>query len=166
VVAHIKNSLIVIGNKVLVPGHEPLSEQTTSALSVAYIGVSSFIDLDLALELIPGSTVQISTLDSGTFGHNKRFVLPEGPPPNGSQCPRNCFPDWYEILREAAKFATTDCSSPFLGGECDSYDSSGCDFSDFSNSLDPVKRDNCGNNGYRTGNKCNNLDPSKRNCNG
>ena len=70
----IKNKLLVIGNKVSVPGFEPLSEQTTNNLSMALQGASAYIDLDLALELIPGSKVLIvhnGGPASGSFGYRR-----------------------------------------------------------------------------------------------
>lgn len=136
----IKNRLQVLQDKVLVPGHEPLSEQTTSALSAAMQGVSCYIHVDLALKLIPGSRILINNLDTGTFGHNKQFELPDGPPPNGSECPSNCIKDWYEILREAARInqhgsgeCQDDCSSYDTGPQCSEYD-------DFYNNLDKEAR--------------------------
>jgi hypothetical protein len=135
----IKNRLMMIGNKVLVPGQEPLSEQTTNSLSVSMQGSSCFLDVNKALEIIPGSRIVISSLDSGTFGHNKQFELPSGPPPNGNECPRNCFPDWYAVLREVA---VTYADQTNGQASCETYEGIGqrCEYNDFYDSLDPAKR--------------------------
>ena len=134
---NIKNKLIVIGNRVLVPGHEPLTENTTNSLSIAMQGVSTFLDVNKALELIPGSRLIVSNLDSGSFGHNLLFELPSGPPPD-SICPRNCFPDWYAILRDAARLECERKGS--LLNDCDAYSIDNCEYTDFYNDLDPAKR--------------------------
>jgi len=132
----IKNKLVVIGNQVLVPGHEPLSTQTTNNLSIALQGVNSYLPVETALELIPGSKVIKDQLSFGTYGSYKYFELPDGPPPDGS-CPNKCLEDWYKILRDAARQASsTSPDNP----DCDSYDTSSCDTNDYFADLDPSKR--------------------------
>lgn len=141
--AVIKNWLLVIGNQVKVPGFEPLSEQTTNNLSMALQGANTFIPLETALMLIPGSRVVITqnSVTSGSFGHDKYFELPEGPPPNGMQCPKNNVLDSYKILQDYARSAlerveSGDCT---IADECNQqipFDScGGCNFDDFESGL-------------------------------
>lgn len=134
----IKNKLLVIGNKVMVPGFEPLSEQTTNNLSLALQGASTFIDLDLALKLIPGSKVVIvhnAGPTSGSFGHDKWFEIPSGPPPDGNRCPNNCIRDVYKILRDNARVSITSFDNT-LNKECDRLaEFGGCDFDEFDRGL-------------------------------
>ena len=132
----IKNKLAVIGNQVLVPGHEPLSEQTTNNLTIALQGINSYLPIAIALKLIPGSRVVKDQLSFGTYGSYKYFELPNGPPPTG-ECPGKCMEDWYKILRDAAR--NVPSSAPD-NSECDSYDTSSCDFNDYFADLDTEKR--------------------------
>ena len=128
----IKNYLQVIGRRVKVPGFEPLSEQTTNNLSIAMQSSNTYIDLDLALKLIPGSRVIIAHAHggptSGSFGHDKWFELPDGPPPNGSTCPCTVIEDYYKILQDAARVSGFASSSDPIS--CDRHDFSpnSCDF--------------------------------------
>lgn len=135
----IANRLLVIGNKVMVPMFEPLSEQTTNNLSIALQGANSFINLDLALELIPGSKVVIvhnSGPTAGSFGHDKWFEIPSGPPPNGNQCPSNCVRDFYKILQDHARSSLTSLNKSTLVQECNEFGEFGqCDFDDFDRNL-------------------------------
>lgn len=132
----IKNKLVVIGNQVLVPGHEPLSEQTTNTLTIALQGINSYLPIATALELIPGSRVVKDQLSFGTYGSYKYFELPNGPPPNGV-CPKICMEDWYKILRDAARNVPSNAPD---STECDSYDSGKCDTDDYFADMDPSKR--------------------------
>lgn len=137
----IKNKLLVIGNKVSVPGFEPLSEQTTNNLSMALQGASAYIDLALALELIPGSKLIVAYNGgptAGTFGHDMWFELPSGPPPDGNTCPTNCIRDYYKILQDAARQSLSPLEGSTLPQECNdlnSFGSSGCDFNEFEKGL-------------------------------
>lgn len=137
----IKNRLQVIGNKVRIPGFEPLSEQTTNNLSIALQGADSFIDLDTALELIPGSRVIITHNagpTAGSFGHDRLFEIPSGPPPDGNSCPSNCVRDAYKILRDAARLSITPLDENTLSNECNNlneFGSSDCDFNEFEQGL-------------------------------
>lgn len=135
----IKNRLLVIGNKVKVPGFEPLSEQTTNNLSLALQGASTFIDLDKALELIPGSRVIIvhnAGPTSGSFGHDKWYEIPAGPPPDGGKCPKNYVRDVYKILQDAVR-ASLERDSYTLADECNDFGNFGANdcYSDFSQGL-------------------------------
>lgn len=137
----IKNKLQVIGNKVRVPGFEPLSEQTTNSLSIALQGASTYIDLDEALRLVPGSKVIITYNGgptAGSFGHDTWFELPSGPPPNGNSCPSNCIRDYYKILQDAARLSLTPLEDPTITQECNDlnrFGSSSCDYDEFEQGL-------------------------------
>lgn len=128
----IKNKLLVVGGQVKVPGFEPISENTTNNLSLALIGSSTYIPLTKALELIPGSRVIISHASgptSGSFGHDKLFEIPSGPPPDGKTCPRNYILDSYKILQDYAR-SSIEFSNKCLEDECNSqvqFMDSGCD---------------------------------------
>ena len=126
----------MIGKYVLVPGHEPLSEQTTNNLTIALQGINSYLSIEIALSLIPGSRVVKDQLNFGTYGSSKYFELPDGPPPDGS-CPKKCQIDWYKILRDAAR---NNPESGPSSSECDAYDTSRCDTHDYFADLDPIKR--------------------------
>lgn len=105
-----------------VPGFEPLSEQTTNNLSIALQGANAYIDLNKALELVPGSRIIIPYTGgptAGSFGHDKWFEIPSGPPPNGSQCPNNYVRDIYKILRDNARVPTS--STDDLEVDCGEY---------------------------------------------
>lgn len=119
----IKNKLLVIGNYLKVPGFEPLSEQTTNNLSIAMQGANTYIDVDTALKLIPGSRIIIAHSRggpaSGSYGHNKWFELPDGPPPDGNKCPSNSVLDYYKILRDHARVAPVEQDA--LNIECGEY---------------------------------------------
>jgi len=119
----IKNRLLVIGNKVKVPGFEPLSEQTTNNLSLALQGANTFIELDRALSLIPGSKVIITHNagpTSGSFGHDKWFEIPAGPPPDGKSCPKNYIRDVYKILQDASRVSLSGSGGNVLD-DCNQY---------------------------------------------
>lgn len=117
----IKNKLLVIGNRVKVPGFEPLSEQTTNNLSLALQGSNTFIDLELALKLIPGSKLIIPYAGptSGSFGHDKWFEIPDGPPPDYG-CPENYIRDVYKILQDNSRNSLS--YSQGLMSDCNEYD--------------------------------------------
>ena len=126
----IKNRLLVVGNKVKVPGFEPLSEQSASLLSLAMQGANTFIDLDTALRLIPGSKVVITHNggpSAGSFGHDKFFEIPNGPPPDGNTCPSNNIRDVYKILQDHARTTLMHGKDDYV--DCDiSYDNPYDDF--------------------------------------
>lgn len=137
----IKNYLLVIGDKVRVPGFEPLSEQTTSNLSIAMQGANTYIDVNVALDLIPGSKLIIAYKGggpaAGSFGHDKWFEIPSGPPPDGQKCPSNCVLDSYKILQDYARLSLTPLNDN-LSQECDrdmSSLSGNCDYRDFEGGL-------------------------------
>jgi hypothetical protein len=137
----IKNKLEVVGSMVKVPGFEPLSEQTTNSLSIALQGASTYISLDKAMALIPGSKLLITYNGgptAGSFGHNMFLELPSGPPPDGNSCPSNCIRDYYKILRDAARLSLTPLERPNLAQECNQmggFGDSSCDFNEFEQGL-------------------------------
>ena len=133
-IIYVFTRLLVLGGKVRVPGHEPLSEQTTHTLSVAMQNKDPYIDLNRALNLIPGSKVVTLSLNDGSNGSEKYFELPTGPI-DGNSCA--CPPDWYKILRDAATFRNFD-EEAVTG--CDAFPDQSCDFTDFTNDLNPANR--------------------------
>jgi hypothetical protein len=87
------------------------------------------IPLEDALELIPGSKVVQVMRPSGTTTTGWFFVLPEGPPPDSNRCPRNCFDDYYKILKENARVREPQEDERGLTQDedvCSGFDFSGC----------------------------------------
>lgn len=132
----IRHRLLIVGDKVKVPGHEPLSEQTTRSLSVAFQGRDVYISLTRALELIPDAAIVRSTLNQGTGGVEKYLELPSGPV-DGNECV--CPEDLYKLLRDAASFRSESTQASMLD-DCSAFDFGKCDYTDFTNDLDPKKR--------------------------
>ena len=97
---------VLPGNIIIVPGTEPSTTvtSTTLELEIRKAGRQSpaIISLKSALELIPGSHVEI--LSNYNAPVQKLFVLPEE---NLLSC---CVvhPDWYELLREGSREASDD----------------------------------------------------------
>jgi len=92
---------VIAGNKVLVPGCEPTSALSSTVLS-SYLAESgcgnAIVDLQDALEAIPGSFVKLgSNFNRGNM-RQKWFVLP----PVDTDCPCAQYPDYYDILRDLA----------------------------------------------------------------
>lgn len=106
----IKNKLEVLaGNKILVPGCEPVSAFTSNSLAENRECSATVVDLADALEAIAGSTVIYMSNPRRKF-----FVLPDGPPPSPDSCGASCLrEDWYQKLRD-------------IGGEI-AVDNLGCD---------------------------------------
>lgn len=91
------------GGIIMVPGCEPVSSQTSLALATNMKCNASFISVQKALQVIPGSRVIRGVMTPyGQNGTGMFFTLPEGPPPDGYVCPKDCPPDWYAILRANA----------------------------------------------------------------
>lgn len=89
------------GNKVLVPGCEPVSSLTSTTMDENRVCTTTVVDLADALAAIPGSSVQL-TMNP----RRKWFVFPSGPAPDPSKCDEgNCqyVPDWYAMLRGIGK---------------------------------------------------------------
>ncbi len=78
----------------------------------------------------------ISTLNDGSGGVEKFLELPSGPI-NGNDCV--CPQDWYKVIRDAAGERMV-MSEPDAPQECAAFEARKCEFTDFSNSLDPAKR--------------------------
>jgi hypothetical protein len=101
----IKNRLRVIrGNKLVIPGCEPISAFTSTTLAANMNCPASVVDLDVALEAIPGSTI-ISFPNNGGYGREVYFVLPSGPPQSPNSCDNPCIStveDWYQVLKDIA----------------------------------------------------------------
>jgi len=101
----IKNRLRVLrGNKIIVPGCEPISAFTSTTLAANWTCKASVVDLDAALEAIPGSTI-IEFKNTGGYGREIYFVLPSGPPQTPNMCDDPCtgtVEDWYQVLRDIA----------------------------------------------------------------
>lgn len=103
---------VMPGNKLMVPGCEPVSALTSTSLDENRVCTTTVVDLADALAVIPGSTVEQTRNP-----RRKWFVLPSGPGPNPSMCdtpiPCRCkkvccceksnscqaVPDWYAALR-------------------------------------------------------------------
>lgn len=84
------------GGKIMIPGCEPISELTsvTLANNIKNCGCSEILATK-AVTLVPGSYIEINPFDPTM----RFFVLPNGPPPDGDQCPKKCAADWYAMLR-------------------------------------------------------------------
>lgn len=102
----IKNKLRVLrGNKIIVPGCEPISAFTSTTLAANWTCRASVVDLTAALEAIPGSTIE-EFKNTGGYGREIYFVLPSGPPQSPSMCDNPCastVQDWYQVLRDIAE---------------------------------------------------------------
>jgi hypothetical protein len=99
----IKNKLRVLrGNKLVIPGCEPISAFTSPTLAANWECKASVVDLDKALEAIPGSTI----VALPNTGRELYFILPSGPPQDPSLCDDPCrstVEDWYQVLRDIAE---------------------------------------------------------------
>jgi len=102
----IKNRLRILrGNKIVVPGCEPISAFTSPTLAANWTCKASVVDLDAALKAIPGSTI-MELKNTGGYGRELYFVLPSGPPEAPSVCDNPCrgnVEDWYQVLRDIAE---------------------------------------------------------------
>lgn len=97
----IQNKLeVLLGNKVLVPGCEPITAFTSPTLAANIECNGSVVDLADALEALPGSTIEEQKNPRRLF-----FVLPSGPPPAFGCTNNSCGaqPDWYQILRSISE---------------------------------------------------------------
>lgn len=92
---------VLANNKILVPGCEPTSSLSSATLSI-YLSKhrcgNALVDLNNALEAIPGSYVKYGANFNRGNRRQKWFVLP----PVGVDCPCETYTDWYEILRKLA----------------------------------------------------------------
>lgn len=113
--------MVLRGNKIMVPGCEPISVVTSPTLAANMRCNASVVDLAAALAAIPGSTIEATVNPRQVF-----FVLPSGPPEDPGLCD-NCIgkvQDWYQILRDIAgqepaeEEAPNECSNIHLEGLC------------------------------------------------
>lgn len=97
----VKNKIQVLrGNKIILPGCEPISAFTSPTLAANWDCPCSAISLDVALEVVPGSYLEWMNNPKTLY-----FVLPDGPPPSPEGCDTPCVrsvSDWYQVLRDAA----------------------------------------------------------------
>jgi hypothetical protein len=82
---------VLLGNVIIVPGCEPVSDFTSTTLAANMTCKTAVIKVEEALEAIPGSTLEFQTNPRRLF-----FVLPSGPPLAPNQ---NGGTDWYARLR-------------------------------------------------------------------
>lgn len=89
----INNKLeVLLGNVIIVPGCEPVSDFTSTTLAANMHCSTSIIKVEEALEAIPGSTLEMQINPRRLF-----FVLPSGPPLPPNQNASGT--DWYALLR-------------------------------------------------------------------
>lgn len=113
----IKNKLSVkSGNKVLVPGCEPVSGTSSTTILQNLDCLTSEVDLADALAAIPGSTVEMILNPKQLL-----FVLPSGPP-TAAGCTGCETTDWYKLLRGIGQPSATETSET----GCDAFQWSGC----------------------------------------
>ena len=86
------------GNKIVIPGCEPTSSLTSAALSynLSQFGCNdALIDLDKALEAIPGSYIKWGSNYNRGNTRQKWYVLPT----ISTECPCDKYDDYYAILK-------------------------------------------------------------------
>lgn len=92
---------VIANSKIIVPGCEPTSALSSLALS-SYLAAagcgSAIINLQDALDAIPGSYVKLGANFNLGGRRQKWFVLP----PIDTDCPCDQYPDYYDILRDLA----------------------------------------------------------------
>jgi hypothetical protein len=124
---------ILANNKILVPGCEPTSALSSNKLSswLAESGCgSALVDLDLALEAIPGSYVKMGLNFSRGNRRQKWFVLPGIDP----GCPCSSYDDYYSILKDLAGEEVIE--KPVFDS-CDTIGMGFCPSPDFDTTLPP-----------------------------
>jgi hypothetical protein len=134
----IRNKLeIQPGNVINVPGCEPTTSLTSDTLSRNLKCNASIIPVEDVLRLIPGSRIVRVLSPFGQTGTGMFLELPSGPPQNGNECPAECIPDWYAVLRKHARVRNTDeDEEPTPVGMCAGVNFSGCVF-DYDPTLHP-----------------------------
>jgi len=92
---------LISANKIVVPGCEPTSALSSTALS-SYLAESgcgnALVELEDALEAIPGSYVKFGANFNRGNMRQTWYVLPA----IDTDCPCEEYPDYYEILRSLA----------------------------------------------------------------
>lgn len=89
---------ITPGNKIVIPGCEPTSSLSSSALSynLSQFGCNNaLIDLDQALSAIPGSYIKWGSNYNRGNTRQKWYVLPT----ISTDCPCASYDDYYAILK-------------------------------------------------------------------
>ena len=124
---------VMSNNKVMVPGCEPTSALSSVALS-SYLAASgcgnAIVDLNDALEAIPGSYVKLgSNFNRGNM-RQKWFVLP----PIDTICPCDQYEDYYEKLRD---LANEELPVEESYDACDTIGMGYCPSPDFNESPEP-----------------------------
>lgn len=136
----IKNKLEVgQDGKVQIPGCEPVSSLTSLALLRNFRCDNPRIHVKDILRIIPGSKLVRVTTPLGHIASGMFVELPSGPPPDGNECPGECLPDWYKIMRE---FESEQPAKTMP--ECAGFDYSGCPIEpdDIRKPRDPLMRPN------------------------
>ncbi len=104
---------------IIIPGCEPESTVTSTIMSRYRRCTSAYITLEDALAAIPGSYIEFQTNNGLNAGTRKKwFVLPAWV----QDCPGECVPDYYQMLRDAAH---TDEPEPSYA-ECEVLDQGFC----------------------------------------
>ncbi len=97
---------VLPGNIIIVPGTEPSTTLTSSTLQLeirkAGLEIPAIIDLKTALDLIPGSRIEL--IENSNAPVQKLFVLPGV---NMTECGLRP-PDYYAILKSAARKASIE----------------------------------------------------------
>lgn len=86
---------VLLGNVIIVPGCEPVTDITSTTLAANMQCKTSVIKLEDALCAVPGSTLEFQKNPRRLF-----FVLPSGPPTHPGCDACNSQPDWYALLRD------------------------------------------------------------------
>lgn len=116
----IKNKLEVkAGNKIQIPGCEPLSSFSSPTLLENRKCNATLVDLSVALEAIPGSTIE-RFYNGGSLQRKFYFVLPEGPPPGYGCTNGPCVEDYYTILRDLGEEEENETT--ISDGDCPPYE--------------------------------------------
>lgn len=125
---------VLANNKILVPGCEPASSISSRALSAylaAYGCGNALVDVNVALNEIPGSYLKFgSNFNRGNI-RQRWFVLP----PVDTDCPCASKPDWYKILRS---LADEDLPIEEVYDRCDVIGMGHCPSPDFNSILPPA----------------------------
>lgn len=88
------------GDVIWVPGCEPSSSITSATLAMYRQCHGSTVSIHAALVAIPGSYLEwMNNAGQTTGSRRKYFVLPA----TVVDCPTECMPDFYQILRDIAR---------------------------------------------------------------
>jgi len=116
-----------------VPGCEPTSAMTSPSLSYIlseYGCCEALIDVNLALDAIPGSYIKLGANYNRGNTRQKWFVLPKV----GTDCPCEKYDDYYQILKSLCQDnEITDSTKDY----CDVNDMGYCPSPDFNDIVKP-----------------------------